>query len=66
MARKQNGTDATPQKRGASTRRKNRKRELDAFRRGRRQGWKDCITAYRGLDEDGFRDWLSTVSGVEL
>jgi hypothetical protein len=58
--------DATPQKRGARTRKNNRKREAEAFRRGRRKGWADVVMAYRAFDRSGFEDWLSTLTGTDL
>jgi hypothetical protein len=63
-APKNNGVP-TPQKRGVKTRKRNAKLTQEAFRRGRRQGWKDVIHAYETMDGDAFQDWLFTVTGHE-
>lgn len=55
----------SPQKRGAKKRVMNlqRERERQAFRRGRKQGWRDVLSAYLSQDGEEFQDWLYTLTG---
>jgi hypothetical protein len=61
--RTNNNAEIPPQKRGAKTRKRNAKVMRDAFRRGRRQGWRDVLVAYLANDGESFQDWLYTLTG---
>lgn len=61
--RKKKHSEVTPQKRAVKTRKRNAKVSRDAFRRGRRQGWKDVLIAYLQQDTEAFQDWLYTLTG---
>lgn len=63
MARKAKAANVPPQKRGAKTRKRNAMVSRDAFRRGRRQGWRDVLRAYLDNDAESFQDWLYTLTG---
>jgi hypothetical protein len=55
----------TRAQRAAKTRKKNAVLTRDAYRKGRRRGWKDILTAYNAMGGEEFQDWLYTLTGYE-